>query len=164
VSEIELHHAAEQFLFKEARLLDTNNWREWQTLFTSDAIYWVPSSVEDYDPELHISIIYDGPAALNDRLARLESGRAYSQDPPSRTVHHFSNVSVERQGDRFHVRSTLILCEFRPNSQRRDETVKFHPASCEYVLVGRIGNWKMASKKVVLLASDGTFLDLSFLI
>ena len=32
----------EQFLYQEARLLDTQQYEAWLELFTDDATYWVP--------------------------------------------------------------------------------------------------------------------------
>ena len=48
---------AENFLYREARLLNTGKNREWQKLFTRDAIYWVPANDPDADPEEHVSYI-----------------------------------------------------------------------------------------------------------
>jgi 3-phenylpropionate/cinnamic acid dioxygenase small subunit len=155
---------AQGFLYHEARLLDAGKWRDWQKLFAPDALYWVPASVDEYDPHQHVSLIFDDPASLEDRIRRLESGHAYSQEPQSRTLHQVSNVCVERAGTAWLVRSNLILCEFRPNSQRRMEQIGVFPASCEHELVGDPGVWKIRRKKVSLLQCDGTISDLTFLI
>src|SRR5258708_13006502 len=40
----------EQFLFHEARLLDTQRYEEWLQLFTEDATYWVPPEQGQKDP------------------------------------------------------------------------------------------------------------------
>jgi hypothetical protein len=40
----------EQFLYHEARLLDTQQLEEWLELFTDDATYWVPLEAEQKDP------------------------------------------------------------------------------------------------------------------
>ena len=162
--DVQLQHAAQNFLYLEARLLDSRQWRDWQKLFAPDAIYWVPAITEDYDPHQHVSHIYDNTANLEDRIRRLESGHAYSQEPQSRTFHQVSNVTVERAGSAWLVKSNLLLCEFRPNSQRRMEQVAVFPAFCEHELVGDPGAWKIHRKKAVLLQCDGTILDLTFLI
>jgi 3-phenylpropionate/cinnamic acid dioxygenase small subunit len=163
-TDVQAQHAAEQFLYLEARLLDWGKWREWQQLFSADAIYWLPASLVPYDPNLHVSIVYDDMALLEERIIRLESGLAYSQEPASRTVHQISNVSVEVRGDAWVVHSSLVLCEFKPNSQRRLEGINVYPALCEHELVGEPGEWKIRRKKVVLLQSDGTIGDLTFLV
>lgn len=154
----------EQFLFHEARLLDQGRWRDWQKLFTDDCLYWIPSSLDDYDPRFHVSIAYDDGVLLNDRIGRLESGQAFAQDPPSRTLHQIANVSYEQRGDIVFVQSNLALFEFKPNAQRRMDPVNVFPAACEHDLVGTPGAWKIKRKKVTLLQADGTITNLTFLI
>lgn len=156
--------AVEEFLYHEARLLDTRRWREWQKLFTDDALYWIPGSLEDYDPRHHVSIVYDDPVLLNDRIGRLESGRAHAQEPASRTLHQLSNITFEQRADVLTVQSNLVLYEFKPNSQRRMEPVNLFPAACEHDLVGDAGDWKIRRKKVMLLQADGTITNLTFLV
>ena len=57
----------ENFLYREARLLDTRKFEEWFDLFTDDAIYWVPAGRDDIDPTRHVSIIHDDKAAMATR-------------------------------------------------------------------------------------------------
>jgi len=163
-SHMMLQHAVQEFLYREASLLDGRKWRDWQKLFDEEAVYWIPASLDDYDPHRHVSIVFDDRAMLEDRIRRLESGQAYSQEPASRTLHQVSNVTVERRDGVLFVRSNLLLCEFKPNSQRRIEQVGVFPAACEHELVGEPGAWRIRRKKVVLLQSDGTITDLTFLI
>ncbi len=39
-----------QFLYREARLADENDYDGWEALWTDDALYWVPSGGADVDP------------------------------------------------------------------------------------------------------------------
>jgi benzoate/toluate 1,2-dioxygenase beta subunit len=146
-SDLTLQHAVQEFLYREASLLDGRKWRDWQKLFDEEAVYWIPASLDDYDPHRHVSIVFDDRAMLEDRIRRLESGQAYSQEPASRTLHQVSNVTVERR-----------------DSQRRIEQVGVFPAACEHELVGEPGAWRIRRKKVVLLQCDGPIADLTFLI
>lgn len=159
-----LSEAVEQFLYHEARLLDRCRWREWQALFTADCLYWIPASIEDYDPALHISIVYDDAALLGDRIGRLESGEAHAQEPASRTLHQISNVSFDGNDEALTVLSNQVIFEFKPNAQRRMDPVNVFPAACEHELVGRPGEWKIRRKKLTLLQADGTITNLVFLI
>ena len=40
----ELLSRAEQFLFREARLMDAHALKEWLELWTEELLYWVPSN------------------------------------------------------------------------------------------------------------------------
>jgi 3-phenylpropionate/cinnamic acid dioxygenase small subunit len=156
---------AEDFLYHEARLLDAGRWRDWQKLFTDDAIYWVPANKTDYDPTLHVSFIYDNMDLLNERLGRLESPVCYAQHPPSTTLHQIGNVMVEESGpDYAKVSSNLALFEFRNNSQRRFYPLQTFPAHCEHHLQLTADGWKIKFKKVTLLNCDGEIFDLTFLL
>ncbi|HKU45727.1 MAG TPA: nuclear transport factor 2 family protein, partial [Burkholderiales bacterium] len=35
-------HSVEQFLYRQAGLLDDKRWEDWIGLFTDDGIYWMP--------------------------------------------------------------------------------------------------------------------------
>lgn len=161
-----MHRAeAEDFLYHEARLLDAKQWREWQKLFTDDAVYWVPANRGDYDPAHHVSFIYDNMDLLNERLGRLESPVCYAQQPPSTTLHQIGNVIVEDCGpDHARILSNLGLFEFRNNSQRRFYPLQTFPAHCEHHLQRMPGGWRIKFKKVTLLNCDGEIFDLTFLL
>ena len=74
----------EAFLYMEARLADENRYDDWAALWTEDALYWLPANIDDYDPNFHISIIYDDRSRTQDRIDRLKSGGAWAQEPRSR--------------------------------------------------------------------------------
>src|SRR2546422_8314281 len=58
----------EQFLYHEARLLDTQQYEAWLELFTDDATYWVPLEREQKDPFETSSIIHDDRTLLGLRV------------------------------------------------------------------------------------------------
>ncbi len=147
---------AEAFLFREVRLLDRRQFRDWRRLLTDDAIYWVPSGDPDGDPQVHCSIVYATPSMVDDRLERAESPFYWVGDPPIRSVHAVSNVLLEGADNG----SVQIVCNqviylYRENDQRRDQALEILPAQCEYRLQRQGDRWCIAYKKVALLNSDG---------
>ena len=72
-------HQIENFLYREARLMDEHAYDEWLSLWTEDALYWVPSNDDDMDPTQQVAIIYDNLAQMQNRIDRLKGGAAYSQ-------------------------------------------------------------------------------------
>ena len=90
----------ESFLYREARLMDENAYDEWLSLWTDDALYWVPCNRDDSDPTREISAIYDDRTRLQARIDRLKSGVAYAQDPKSRMRRLISNIEIERRRQR----------------------------------------------------------------
>jgi 3-phenylpropionate/cinnamic acid dioxygenase small subunit len=150
----------EEFLYREARLADENRYDEWLALWTDDATYWVPANKDDYDPSRHVSIVYDRRDRLQDRIDRLKSGAAWSQEPRSRMRRLISNIEiapVSGDGD-ITVQSNFVLGELRRGLQ----TIYF--AAQVHRLRPSADGLKMAFKKVMLLNNDEPMHNLSFLI
>ena len=104
----------EQFLFHEARLLDTQQYEDWLALFTDDATYWVPLEHGQKDPYETSSIIHDDRTLLELRVKQIRHPRAHARQPLARTVHQVGNVTVlSDSAQEVRVASTLTLVEHR---------------------------------------------------
>ena len=139
----------EQFLYHEARLLDTGQLEAWLDLFTDDATYWVPLEREQDNPLEASSIIHDDRTLLDLRVKQARHPRAHARQPPARTVHQVGNVVVEDGKDEIRVHSTLQVIEFRNEKQR------VHGALVEHRLRKVDGGYKIAHKRVDLVNSEG---------
>jgi benzoate/toluate 1,2-dioxygenase beta subunit len=119
----------EQFLYHEARLLDTQRYEEWLGLFTDDATYWVPLEQNQKDPLETSSIIHDDRTLLELRVRQARHPRAHARQPLARTVHQVGNVMVsEENGGEITVDSTLHLTEFR--NENSDCTARWFSTGC----------------------------------
>jgi len=105
----------EQFLYREARLLDERRFHEWLQLLTDDVRYWMGSRSNRYpksskaiailDPDRYVeddltkedelAILDETKQTLSQRVARLDTGMAWAEDPPSRSRHLITNIEVE---------------------------------------------------------------------
>jgi benzoate/toluate 1,2-dioxygenase beta subunit len=150
--------AVAEFLYREADLLDSRRYEEWLELYTDDAIYWIPQGDEP-DHVHHVSIAYDDRRRLHERVLRLASGFAFSQDPPSRTCHVVGNVRVagEIHGD-LDVRSNLVLAEMRRGLQ------SVYAGQVIHQLVPTGESFMVRRKTVRLINSDLPLSNLTFLI
>ena len=108
----DLTRAVEQFLYREARLLDERRFHEWLELLTDDIRYWMGSRTNRYpksskalailDPgryveddmtkEDELAILDEDKQTLGQRVARLDTGKAWAEDPPSRSRHMITNI------------------------------------------------------------------------
>jgi benzoate/toluate 1,2-dioxygenase subunit beta len=86
--------ACTEFLLDEAELLDERRLEEWTSLFADDAVYWLPMDPEQVTPGDGLNIIYDDLPRLLDRVSRLDSGLAFSDEPHSITSHVLSPVRI----------------------------------------------------------------------
>ena len=139
----------EQFLYYEARLLDTQRYEEWLELFTDDATYWVPLEQNQKDAFETSSIIHDDRTLLELRVKQARHPRAHARLPLARTVHQVGNIMVEDGKDEVKVHSTLQLVEFRNEKQR------LYGALVEHRLRRVNGGFRIAHKRVDLVNSEG---------
>lgn len=151
----------EQFMYREARLLDKQMFEPWLDLFSEDAIYWVPAGRDDIDPREHVSIIHDDKAAMMRRVKRLRSGYAYAQEPASRVHRLVSNVEIgplSDDGQELEVSTMMLLVEL----SRHRQTI--HSARCEFTLQPNGDGWKIKRKKINLLLNNEPLESTPFLL
>lgn len=98
----------EQFLFREGALLDEKKLDAWLELLTEDIHYWMPlrrtTTAKEIDREFTqpgaMALFDDDMRTLRLRVQRLSAGRAWAEDPPSRTRRLITNVRIlEINGD-----------------------------------------------------------------
>jgi 3-phenylpropionate/cinnamic acid dioxygenase small subunit len=163
----EVIRAVEQFLYREARLLDERRFHEWLELFTDDVRYWMPGRTNRYpkaskaiailDPDRYteeeltredeLAILDETKETLGRRIARLGTGMAWAEDPPSRTRHMVSNIEVE-PGDaasELKVFSNVIVYRSRAETEQ-----DFYVGARQDVLRQVDGAWKIARRKIIL--------------
>jgi benzoate/toluate 1,2-dioxygenase subunit beta len=149
----------EALLYKEARLINGNQLETWLELFTTDGQYWIPCNADDIDPETHVSIIYDDRSRLEERVARLESGLAYGQQPRSRTRHLITNVEILKEMEEGIIAtSNFLIVELR----RGVETI--FAGRTEYQLRFEENELKIGMKKVELINNNEPLGNLSFIL
>lgn len=142
--------AIEQFLYREARLLDERKFEAWRDLFTEDGIYWMPTQ-PDSDPDQVVSVYYDDRSVMASRIRRLRHPDAHIQIPASRTAHLVTNIEAEPasgpDGDVV-VHATFIMTEFRRSEPR------WLSGRYRYQLVPTADGLRIRRKTVVLINCD----------
>jgi 3-phenylpropionate/cinnamic acid dioxygenase small subunit len=127
-------NAVEQFLYREARMLDDRLYLEWLGLLADDCTYKVPTRENvqavrgkppvTIDDELaEVCYFEDNKITLLAKALRLGTGTCWGENPPSRTRRLVSNVEVshgEAPGELI-VYSNLVLYR----SRRIDEVSQF---------------------------------------
>jgi benzoate/toluate 1,2-dioxygenase subunit beta len=154
-----LEQLVQRFLHREARLLDRCEYEEWLSLFTDDAVYWVPAGAEEPNPSSQVSLVYDDRKRLELRLARLTGGFAHAQEPPSRVYRSVTNIEIEalREAE-IHVESVMIAVEVRMGTQN------VFGARCRHVLRPEAGDFRISRKEVWLANREAVFDNLTFVL
>ena len=143
------HAEVEQFLYEEARLLDTHRLEDWLALFTEDTTYWVPLAQNQKNPYDHSSIIHDDRTLLAIRVRQYSHPRAHARLPATRTIHQVGNVLViENAPDTIRTASTLVLIEYRQERQRQ------WGALVEHTLRRTAEGLRIAAKRVDIINSE----------
>lgn len=145
-NERELRSRVEDFLFKEAALLDEWRLDEWLGLFAEDARYLVPTTdLPDGDPQRDLVFIDDDMARLRARVARLLGPHAHREQPRSRTRRFVSNVRAEETDDGLITASANVLVyRFRVGEGAP------YVGAIDYQLRSDSGDVKIAHRRAVL--------------
>ena len=141
------------FVVREARLLDEQRYDEWNGLFTDDAIYWVPLVPNQPEGLDHTSHLYEDKLLRDLRIERLKSPRAFSQQPPTRSLHLLQTPTVEprdpKRPDEHRVRTV-----FQSGASQADEMHTFCGVAWHRIVVDERGTLRIAQKRVDLINSD----------
>ena len=170
-----LHREIEEFLYAEAELLDTRRFDEWLTLFTDDARYWMPMrrNVPHDDPEREftregadVNWFDEGKDTLGRRVAQIQTGIHWAEEPPSRICHMISNVQVLRAAPPPPAAPSevTVRCRFLVYRNRVETETDVLVGKREDVLRRVGGSWKIARRIVVLDQSVLLAKNLTFFI
>jgi 3-phenylpropionate/cinnamic acid dioxygenase small subunit len=115
----DLQREVEQFLYRQAELLDAKQWQDWMDLFDAQGVYWMPVERSQTEWEGSPSIFAEDKLMMEIRKGRISHPNAWSQAPMWETNHLVSHVSVEAvEGMQIQVRSRFHMMELRRDNVR----------------------------------------------
>jgi 3-phenylpropionate/cinnamic acid dioxygenase small subunit len=148
-----LRQQFEDLLYREAWLLDHDRLEEWLGLFSEAIHYWAPVRAdmnrgkEDFSPPLRLAFFDDNKDGLRLRVARIRTGAAHADEPPSRVRHLISIVQVLEtpDTDTAKVASNFLVFKSRRN---REENLF---VGCREDIWRRNGDaWKLEERMILL--------------
>jgi 3-phenylpropionate/cinnamic acid dioxygenase small subunit len=158
--------SVEQFLYREARLLDERRFQEWLGLFTDDVHYWMTARANRYprsskaiaalDADRYaeedagtdeLGLFDEDIRTLTARIARLDTGMAWAEDPPSRTRHLITNIEIEPGAS---ASELTVHCNFIVYRGRGETEQDFYVGARQDTLRRVNGVWKIANRRMVL--------------
>lgn len=163
----DVNREVERFLYREARLLDERRFHEWLDLLTDDIRYWMGSRSNRYpkwskaiailDPDRYVeddltkedelAIFDETKQTLSQRVARLDTGMAWAEDPPSRSRHLITNIEVEASNTRSEVKVYSNFIVYRSRAETEQD---FYVGARQDMLRRVDGAWKIARRKIIL--------------
>jgi 3-phenylpropionate/cinnamic acid dioxygenase small subunit len=163
----DLFRSVEQFLYREARLLDERRFHDWLELFADDVRYSMVARSNRYPRSSKAIAILDADRyaeedlaeadelglfdedikTLTARVARLDTGMAWAEDPPSRTRHLITNVEIAPDMSELEV---TVHCNFIVYRSRGETEQDFYVGARQDRLRRVDGAWKIANRRMVL--------------
>lgn len=155
----EMQLEIERFLYDEAATLDERRYHDWLELLTEDIHYWAPlkrtvllKDTEEYEIGKPGEQAYfdDDLDMLRQRIAKLDTGYSWSEDPPSRTRHMVNNVRIlEVRGDGEGQEVDLDVYFFCYRS-RLDNDIDIWVGNRRDTLRRVAGTWKISKRHIFL--------------
>jgi len=155
-----LKEEIEQFLYREAELLDERRYDDWLDLFTEDAHYFMPMrrNVPRDEPEREftregtdVNWFDEGKETLARRVKQILTGVHWAEEPPSRVCHMVSNVQVLTASPSGPAPTEVaVKSRFLVYRNRVETETDFLVGKREDLLRRVDGGWKIARRKIVL--------------
>jgi 3-phenylpropionate/cinnamic acid dioxygenase small subunit len=151
----------EEFLFREADLLDERRFAEWLDLLAEDITYFMPmrrnvkfgehAARENTRLGQGISWFDEDKWTLTKRVEQILTGVHYAEEPLSRVCHMVSNVRVvEARPDLAAPEEVTVRCRFLVYQNRVEyETYSFVGRRTD-VLRRRGEDWQVARREIIL--------------
>jgi p-cumate 2,3-dioxygenase beta subunit len=152
----------EDFLYREAALLDEWKLNEWEALLTEDASYYVPPNDELESDHRHtLFLVADDRERIRQRVIRVLDPNCHAEYPKSRTRRMISNVRIlEIEGELVTVAANFVCYRFR-----RHERIREYVGSYRYVLRRTGESFRIKERRVMIEAHElGSLGSVSFIL
>jgi 3-phenylpropionate/cinnamic acid dioxygenase small subunit len=150
----------EEFLYREAELLDDRRYRDWLALLADDIRYWMPmrrnvkygeSEREFTRSRSDINWFDEGKETLERRVKQIETGIHWAEEPVSRISHLVSNVqTIEATPSFAEPREVAVKCRFLIYRNRVETETDILVGKREDLLRRDGDDWRIARRKIIL--------------
>ena len=147
-----LRQEIEERLIDEYWLLDHDRLEDWLDLLTEDLRYRAPvrenlaRGEEDFERAHLLTHFDESRVTMGLRVARLRTGSAHAEEPPSRIRHFVSNIKIlaAPSPERVNVASNFIVFRSRPG---REEHL-FVGSRCDWWVRAQ-ADWRLQDRLIV---------------
>jgi 3-phenylpropionate/cinnamic acid dioxygenase small subunit len=155
-----LKEEIEDFLYREADLLDERRYEDWLGLLADDIRYWMPmrrnvkfgDEAREFTRAVHdINWFDEGKETLERRVRQIMTGMHWAEEPVSRLSHLISNVRlVEIRPSAAAPAEILVGCRFLVYRNRVETETDLLVGKREDLLRRAGAGWRIARRKIVL--------------
>ncbi len=160
ISRLLLQQEIEEFLYREADLLDERRYEEWLALIADDVRYWMPmrrnikfgeEAREFTRAGQDINWFDEGKETLTRRVKQILTGMHWAEEPVSRISHMVSNVRlIEVNPSLAEPHEVIVGCRFLIYRNRVETETDFLVGKREDLLRRVEGDWQIARRKILL--------------
>jgi 3-phenylpropionate/cinnamic acid dioxygenase small subunit len=160
ITRLLLKQEIEEFLYREADLLDERRYEDWLALIAEDVRYWMPMrrnvKVGEAEREFtragqDINWFDEGKETLTRRVKQILTGMHWAEEPVSRISHMVSNVRlIEVNPSIAEPAEVSVRCRFLIYRNRVETETDILVGKREDLLRRVDGQWQIARRKIVL--------------
>ena len=160
ITRLLLKQEIEEFLYREADLLDERRYEDWLGLVAEDVRYWMPMrrnvKVGEAEREFtragqDINWFDEGKETLTRRVKQILTGMHWAEEPVSRISHMVSNVRlIEVNPSAAKPAEVTVRCRFLIYRNRVETETDILVGKREDLLRRTEGEWQIARRKIVL--------------
>jgi 3-phenylpropionate/cinnamic acid dioxygenase small subunit len=160
IARLLLKQEIEEFLYREADLLDERRYEEWLALVADDVRYWMPmrrnvkfgeEAREFTRAGQDINWFDEGKETLTRRVKQILNGMHWAEEPVSRISHMVSNVRlIEVNPSAAEPHEVTVGCRFLIYRNRVETETDILVGKREDLLRRVDGQWQIARRKIVL--------------
>jgi 3-phenylpropionate/cinnamic acid dioxygenase small subunit len=160
ITRLLLRQEIEEFLYREADLLDERRYEEWLALIADDVRYWMPMrrNVKFGEAEREftragqdINWFDEGKETLTRRVRQILTGMHWAEEPVSRISHMVSNVRLlEVNPSISEPHEVAVRCRFLIYRNRVETETDILIGKREDLLRQADGGWQIARRQIVL--------------
>ena len=157
MTDAKLKSDVEDLLYREALFLDEQRWDDWLALYVDEIEFWAPAWKSEHqptgDPKAEISLIYmTSKKRLEERVARIRSGKSAAALVLPRTAHSISNILLDddKTDDLVTVASLCVTHIYDPKRRHQYQTT----ARYTHRLIRHASEWRIQGKKIIVLNDE----------
>src|SRR5437764_544623 len=160
ITRLLLKQELEEFLYREADLLDERRYEDWLALIAEDVRYWMPMrrNVKVGEPEREftragqdINWFDEGKETLTRRVKQILTGMHWAEEPVSRISHMVSNMRlIEVNPSASEPQEVTVRCRFLIYRNRVETETDILVGKREDLLRRVDGQWQIARRKIIL--------------
>ena len=160
IARLLLKQEIEEFLYREADLLDERRYEDWLALLADDVRYWMPMrrNVKFGEEEREftragqdISWFDEGKETLTRRVKQILTGIHWAEEPVSRISHMVSNIRIlEANPSLEGPTEVTVRCRFLIYRNRVETETDILIGKREDLLRRADEQWQIARRKIVL--------------